>query len=94
MPFDRVVHSVATPFFVVTGVAKPLLTGALNAARLLRPWVRLSANRRDAMAAVCEGVQWGYKENAKRGGSVNAISTSRRQWGMTGGSRDFRFAQA
>lgn len=49
-PFDRVVDSVFTPFFT-TGVAKPLLNGAtvLRATRLRSPWVRLRANRRDAM---------------------------------------------
>jgi hypothetical protein len=49
-PFDRVVDCVFTPFFT-TGVAKPLLSGAtvLRAARLRSPWVRLRANRRDAM---------------------------------------------
>ena len=49
-PFDKVVDSVFTPF-LMTGVAKPLLNGAtvLRAARLRSPWVRLRANRRDAM---------------------------------------------
>lgn len=48
-PLDRVVFSVCTP--VATGVAKPLLNcDAPKAARLLKPLVRLRANRRDAMA--------------------------------------------
>jgi hypothetical protein len=41
----------------MTGVAKPLLNGAtvLRAALLRNPWVRLRANRRDAMEVVYEG---------------------------------------
>jgi hypothetical protein len=53
---DSVVDSVFTPFFI-TGVANPLFSGetALRAARLRSPWVRLRANRRDAMEVVNEG---------------------------------------
>ena len=55
-PLDSVVDSVFTPFFI-TGVANPLFSGetALRAARLRSPWVRLRANRRDAMEVVNEG---------------------------------------
>jgi hypothetical protein len=55
-PLDSVVDSVFTPFFT-TGVANPLFNGAtaLRAARLRSPWVRLRANRRDAMKDVSEG---------------------------------------
>lgn len=55
-PLDSVVDSVFTPFFI-TGVANPLFSGetALRAARLRSPWVRLRANRRDAMEIVNEG---------------------------------------
>lgn len=50
-PFDKVVLSVTTPFFfAATGVAKPLLAGAAKGARLLKPLVRLSAKRLEAMA--------------------------------------------
>jgi len=52
-PLDRVVHSVFTPWLLVTGVAKPLFNGAAPRAALLRrPCARLRANRREAMAVV------------------------------------------
>lgn len=49
-PFERVVVSVLTPFFV-TGVANPLLSPdtTFGAARVRSPFVRFNANRRDAM---------------------------------------------
>jgi hypothetical protein len=55
-PLDKVVDSVFTPFFT-TGVAKPLFNGAtaLRVARLRSPWVRLRANRRDAIGDVSDG---------------------------------------
>ena len=59
--------SVTTPFLLVMGVAKPLLTGALNAARLLRPCVRLRANRREAMAAIrIKESKMGMRKNRER----------------------------
>ena len=57
-PFDRVVLSVFTPWLFVTGVAKPLFTGAApKAARLRRPCAILRANRRDAMAIMLRVVR-------------------------------------
>lgn len=54
------VDSVFTPFFT-TGVANPLLNGetVLRAARLRSPWVRLRANRRDAMESDVKVVERG-----------------------------------
>ena len=48
-PFDRVVLWVLMPWWI--GVAKPLLMGVMDfrAARLRNAWLRLRANRREAM---------------------------------------------
>ncbi len=53
-PFDSVVVSVVTRLRE-TGVARPLLkVDAPKFVRFVRPCERFRANRRDAMAAVCE----------------------------------------
>ena len=61
-PLDSVVDSVFTPFFT-TGVANPLLNGetVLRAARLRSPWVRLRANRRDAIESDVKVVEDGLE---------------------------------
>ncbi len=67
-PLDNVVLSVLTPlfFFAATGVAKPLFSGAAKGVGLLKPLVRLSAKRLEAMANI---LIWYMGGNWWRGGS-------------------------
>lgn len=75
-PLDRVVLSVLTPLLVLTGVAKPLFSpDTPRADRLRRPWLRLRANRRDAMAAVmdCLGIELVNGSSTLLGNRVDSL---------------------